>query len=98
MNFEVNPSIIMEDMELLKSYVEQMQSELSGVTTTVNSMIGTAWTSQVATAYQDKINNSVKASDGYLSNLSTYISNVHRLAQETQTAETNLANQFGNMQ
>lgn len=98
MNFEVNPNVIMEDMELLNNYVEQMQSELSYVTTTVNSLVGTAWTSQVATTYQNKINNSIKLSDSYLYNLKQYISNVHKLAEETKTAESNLANQFNNMQ
>mgnify|MGYP004563712535 CR=1 FL=1 len=98
MNFEVNPTIIMEDMDLLKSYVEQIQSELSYVTATVNSLVGTAWTSQVATTYQNKINNSIKLSDGFLDNLKQYISSVHRLAEETKADETALANQFNNMQ
>lgn len=98
MNFEVNPTIIMEDMELLNNCVEQIQSELSYVTTTVNSLVGTGWTSQVATTYQNKINNSIKLSDSFLDNLKQYVSNVHKLAEDTKAAESSLANQFNNMQ
>lgn len=98
MNFEVNPTIIMEDMDLLNDCVEQIQSELSDVTTTVNSLVGTAWTSEVATAYQNKINNSIKLSDSFLDNLKQYISNVHKLAEDTQAEDTALANQFNSAQ
>mgnify|MGYP004618570837 FL=1 len=98
MNFEVNPSVIMEDMGLLKNYVEQIQADINEVSTTINSLVGTTWTSKVATAYQTKITTAIKTSDSYLDSLKEYIENVSRLASETQKAEQQLAGQFSDMQ
>ena len=96
--FEVNPSIIIEDMNLLIKYVDDIMGELNSVSTTVNGLVGTSWTSEVANAYQTKINNTIAKATGILEQLggrNGYLYQVQQFAYQTQELEANKAKQFG---
>lgn len=98
--FEVNPSTIIEDMGLLIKYVGEIEDELNSVTTTVNGLVGTAWTSEVAIKYQTKIKNEIDKANSFLEQLAGgngYLEQVRQLAYDTIENDNAIANQFDSM-